>query len=107
MGFGDAGSENGMKLAAAIVKDAAAQAPLVPRGDYTDSIRKAAQIGYVAFEGVHGRASAWHSRHRRGGAGCLRSDMGSPARQSDAIKLKTWAGAASPQLFSSRYVYVG
>jgi hypothetical protein len=37
MGFGDPGSENGMKLAVAIVEDAAEQAPLVPRGDFTDS----------------------------------------------------------------------
>ena len=39
-----------MKLAVTIVKEAAAQAPLVLRGDYTDSIRKAAQIGYDAVE---------------------------------------------------------
>ena len=39
-----------MKLAVTIVKEAAAQAPLVLRGDYTDSIRKAAEIGYDAVE---------------------------------------------------------
>ena len=39
-----------MKLAVTIVKQAAAQAPLVLRGDYTDSIRTAAQIGYDAVE---------------------------------------------------------
>jgi 5-keto-L-gluconate epimerase len=39
-----------MKLAVTMVKEAAAQAPLVLRGDYTDSIRKAAQIGYDAVE---------------------------------------------------------
>jgi sugar phosphate isomerase/epimerase len=39
-----------MKLAVTIVKEAAAQAPLVLRGNYTDSIRKAAQIGYDAVE---------------------------------------------------------
>jgi sugar phosphate isomerase/epimerase len=39
-----------MKLAVTIVKEAAPQAPLVLRGDYTDSIRKAAQIGYDAVE---------------------------------------------------------
>jgi 5-keto-L-gluconate epimerase len=39
-----------MKLAVTIVKEAAAQAPLVLRGDYSDSIRKAAQIGYDAVE---------------------------------------------------------
>lgn len=39
-----------MKLAVTIVKEAAAQAPLVLRGDYTDSIRRAAQIGYDAVE---------------------------------------------------------
>jgi sugar phosphate isomerase/epimerase len=39
-----------MKLAVTIVKEAGEQAPLVLRGDYTDSIRKAAQIGYDAVE---------------------------------------------------------
>jgi sugar phosphate isomerase/epimerase len=39
-----------MKLAVTIVKEAAAQAPLVLRGDYTESIRKAAEIGYDAVE---------------------------------------------------------
>lgn len=39
-----------MKLAVTMVKEAAAQAPLVLRGDYTASIRKAAQIGYDAVE---------------------------------------------------------
>lgn len=39
-----------MKLAVTMVKEAGAQAPLVLRGDYTDSIRKAAQIGYDAVE---------------------------------------------------------
>jgi 5-keto-L-gluconate epimerase len=39
-----------MKLAVTIVKEAAAQAPLVLRGNYTNSIRKAAQIGYDAVE---------------------------------------------------------
>jgi 5-keto-L-gluconate epimerase len=39
-----------MKLAVTIVKEAAAQAPQVLRGNYTDSIRKAAQIGYDAVE---------------------------------------------------------
>ena len=39
-----------MKLAVTMVKEAAAQAPLVLRGNYTDSIRKAAQIGYDAVE---------------------------------------------------------
>ena len=39
-----------MKLAVTIVKDAGAQAPLVLRGEYTDSIRTAAQIGYDAVE---------------------------------------------------------
>ena len=39
-----------MKLAVTIVKEAAAQVPLVLRGNYTDSIRKAAQIGYDAVE---------------------------------------------------------
>ena len=39
-----------MKLAVTIVKEAAAQAPLVLRGNYTDSIRKAAEIGYDAVE---------------------------------------------------------
>jgi sugar phosphate isomerase/epimerase len=39
-----------MKLAVTIVKEAVAQAPLLLRGDYTDSIRKAAQIGYDAVE---------------------------------------------------------
>ncbi|MGB8479932.1 MAG: sugar phosphate isomerase/epimerase family protein [Acidobacteriaceae bacterium] len=39
-----------MKLAVTMVKEAPAQAPLVLRGDYTDSIRKAAQIGYDAVE---------------------------------------------------------
>jgi sugar phosphate isomerase/epimerase len=42
--------ESAMKLAVTIVKEAAAQAPLVLRGDYTDSVRKAAQIGYDAVE---------------------------------------------------------
>lgn len=39
-----------MKLAVTMVKEAGAQAPLVLRGDYADSIRKAAQIGYDAVE---------------------------------------------------------
>jgi 5-keto-L-gluconate epimerase len=39
-----------MKLAVTIVKEAAALAPLVLRGNYTDSIRKAAQIGYDTVE---------------------------------------------------------
>ncbi|MHB1936729.1 MAG: TIM barrel protein [Acidobacteriaceae bacterium] len=39
-----------MKLAITIVKEAAAEAPLVLRGDYTDSIRRAARIGYDAVE---------------------------------------------------------
>lgn len=39
-----------MKLAVTMVKEAGAQAPLVLRGDYTDCIRKAAQIGYDAVE---------------------------------------------------------
>jgi sugar phosphate isomerase/epimerase len=39
-----------MKLAVTIVKQAPAKAPLVLRGDYTDSIRLAAQIGYDAVE---------------------------------------------------------
>jgi 5-keto-L-gluconate epimerase len=39
-----------MKLAVTMVKEASAQAPLVLRGAYTDSIRKAAQIGYDAVE---------------------------------------------------------
>ncbi len=39
-----------MKLAVTIVKEAAAQAPLVLRGDYADSIREAAKIGYDAVE---------------------------------------------------------
>ncbi len=39
-----------MKLAVTIVKEAAGQAPLVLRGDYIDSIQKAAQIGYDAVE---------------------------------------------------------
>ena len=39
-----------MKLAVTIVKEAAAQVPLVLRGDYRESIRKAAQIGYDAVE---------------------------------------------------------
>jgi sugar phosphate isomerase/epimerase len=39
-----------MKLAVTIVKEAGPEAPLVLRGDYSDSIRKAAQIGYDAVE---------------------------------------------------------
>jgi 5-keto-L-gluconate epimerase len=39
-----------MKLAVTIVKDAGLGVPLVLRGDYLDSIRKAAQIGYDAVE---------------------------------------------------------
>ncbi|MES2221933.1 MAG: sugar phosphate isomerase/epimerase family protein [Acidobacteriota bacterium] len=39
-----------MKLSVTIVKEAAAQAPLVLRGDYADSIREAAKIGYDAVE---------------------------------------------------------
>jgi 5-keto-L-gluconate epimerase len=39
-----------MKLAVTIVKEAGAGVPLVLRGDYLDSIRKAAQIGYDAVE---------------------------------------------------------
>ena len=39
-----------MKLALTMVKEAAPQAPLVLRGDYTHSIRKTAQIGYDAVE---------------------------------------------------------
>lgn len=69
-----------MKLAVTIVKEAAAQAAEVLRGDSTDSIRKTAEIGY---------------------------DAGSPAGQSDRMKLKAWAGAANPQLFSGHCVYVG
>lgn len=39
-----------MKLAITMVKEASAQAPLVLRGDYANSIRLAAQIGYDAVE---------------------------------------------------------
>jgi sugar phosphate isomerase/epimerase len=39
-----------MKLVVTIVKEAAAQAPLVLRGNYADCIHKAAQIGYGAVE---------------------------------------------------------
>lgn len=39
-----------MKLAVTMVKEASAQAPLVLRGDYTGSIRLAAEIGYDAVE---------------------------------------------------------
>ena len=39
-----------MKLVVTIVKEAAAQAPLVLRGNYADCIHKAAQIGYDAVE---------------------------------------------------------
>jgi len=39
-----------MKLAVTMVKEAGALAPLLLRGDYTDSIHKAAQIGYDAVE---------------------------------------------------------
>jgi sugar phosphate isomerase/epimerase len=39
-----------MKLAVTMVKEAAAQAPLVLRGNYADAIRQAAQIGYDAVE---------------------------------------------------------
>lgn len=39
-----------MKLAVTIVEEAGAQAPLVLRGDYADSIRTAARIGYDAVE---------------------------------------------------------
>lgn len=39
-----------MKLAVTMVKEAAAQAPLVLRGDYTGAIQLAAQIGYDAVE---------------------------------------------------------
>lgn len=39
-----------MKLAVTMVKEAAAGAPLVLRGDYAESIRQAAQIGYDAVE---------------------------------------------------------
>jgi sugar phosphate isomerase/epimerase len=39
-----------MKLAVTIVKEAGPEAPVVLRGDYSDSIRKAAQIGYDAVE---------------------------------------------------------
>lgn len=39
-----------MKLAITMVKEAAAQAPLVLRGDYAGAIRQAARIGYDAVE---------------------------------------------------------
>lgn len=39
-----------MKLAVTMVKEAAAWAPLVLRGDYADAIRQAAHIGYDAVE---------------------------------------------------------
>jgi sugar phosphate isomerase/epimerase len=39
-----------MKLAVTMVKEAAAQAPLVLRGDYAGAIHQAAQIGYGAVE---------------------------------------------------------
>ncbi len=39
-----------MKLAVTMVKEAAAQAPLVLRGNYADAIRQAGQIGYDAVE---------------------------------------------------------
>jgi sugar phosphate isomerase/epimerase len=42
--------EGAMKLAITMVKEAAAQAPLVLRGNYADAIRQAAQIGYDAVE---------------------------------------------------------
>ena len=39
-----------MKLAITAAKEAAARAPVVLRGDYAETIRQAAQIGYDAVE---------------------------------------------------------
>lgn len=82
-----------MKLAATMVKEASAQAPLGAEGG---------GLPRCFGDRVPGVA---HTRD--GTAGSVRRDAGSPQGQSDRIKLKAWGGAANLQLFSSRRVYVG
>ena len=83
-----------MKLAVTIVKEAGAHAPLVLRGDYSDSIRKAAQIGYDAVE-LHvadpGEVNVGEVRAALAATGLEMSSIGTGlAWVRDGLSLTSW-----------------